>query len=209
MTRKSLLSLLVIATCLAAIGLGTYAYQIDPTETSLGNTQTANTLDLTIDGLNGVNSVKTSLNGNVKPGSQPKATWALANVGDYAGFVDVGSVGVTDLDENDIEEPEAEAGDTTDGAGAGELQDVMNVKLFWDKNGDGWISVGDVILYDGLLSGLPGTTGSENIPLASGGTTWVTAIFDWWPGVDATDSMAMGDTATFNLSFELGQTSAQ
>ena len=194
------LSLLLIAS-LATGMLGSGAWFSD-TETSNGNTFTAGTLDLTLDGQNGTNIVKFTLC-NLRPGSQPAGKFTLANLGSIGGFVDLENINWTSQ-ENGVIEPESQAGDTT--VDVGELQDVLNLRLFHDVDGDGWIGSGDTVFYNGKVKDVPGSF-DQNISLPAGGTTYVTAIFDWWSTAD--DNKAQSDSFTLNMTFELGQQTGQ
>lgn len=77
--RKILLSLLSIV-LVSTVAVGATKAYYDDTETSNGNTFAAGTLDLTVDGNNGTNTVKFTI-ANMKPGDQPKGTYTLNNVG--------------------------------------------------------------------------------------------------------------------------------
>ena len=91
--NKVLLSLMAILLACALVGGGVYAYFSD-VETSTGNTFTAGTLDLNLDGGN-TNVVKFSV-GDVAPGDSGNATWTVSNVGTIDGYLDLESIGVTE-----------------------------------------------------------------------------------------------------------------
>lgn len=199
--KKILFTLMVCVLCLGLVG-GAFAYFSD-TETSTGNTFTAATLDLTLNGQNGVNVQLFNVS-NLKPGSQPKGTYTLRNIGSIPGYIDIENVSWVS-DENSYTEPEIEAGDPD--ASTGELDDVLHVRMFLDYNGDGWISVGDVTFYDGYVNGLP-THFELNEPIpANTGVDFVTEIYDWWN--TSMDNQAQSDSLVINCTFELGQTTAQ
>lgn len=187
-----------------AIG-ATLAYFSD-LETSTGNTFAAGSLDLTIDGGN-VNVVKFDVS-NMRPGSQPKGTYRLANVGTINGFLDIENIVLTEM-ENGCLDPELDAGDTTcgdPGVGEGELGQVVNLRLFVDYNCDGWISTGDKVFFNGLFSTLPGNF-ELNEPLNAGQEVCIVALADWWS--TPLDNLAQGDSMTLDMTFELGQTTGQ
>lgn len=203
--KRILFSILTIG-LVALITVGaTRAYFFDIV-TSYGNTFTAGTLDLTVDGGNS-NVVKFNV-GNMRPDNQPKGTYTLANVGSLNGYLDLEGISVTNS-ENGCVSPETVAGDGTcdnPGPGQGELQNVVNLRLFTDYGCDGWISTGDNVFYNGLVSGLPSNF-ELNEPLNAGSSKCIVALFDWWSTAD--DNMAQGDSMVLNMSFELGQTTGQ
>ena len=182
-----------------AVG-ATKAWFLD-TETSNGNSFTAGSLDLNIDGGN-INVVKFTV-GNMVPGNQPKSGFLLANVGSVKGYLDIENISVTN-NENGRIEPEIAAGDTTDGVG--ELQDVVNLRLFLDYDGNGWIGTGETVFYNGKVGSLPSNFELNEL-LNVGSNVRIGAIFDWWTTPD--DNKAMGDDMTLNMTFELGQTIGQ
>jgi len=129
----------------------TTAYYSD-TESTNNNTFTAGTLDLDIDGNNGANTVKFTVN-NMSPGNQPKGTYTLNNIGTINGYLDLENISVVNY-ENACLDPEINAGDVTcgnPGQSEGELQDVVNLRLFIDYGCDGWISINDNVFYNGLV----------------------------------------------------------
>jgi len=203
---KSVLgSVLVIGIVAAMMTAGTQSWYSD-TETSVGNTFTAGTLDLNIDGGN-TNTVKFTVS-NMAPGNQPRGTWNLMNVGTINGYLDLENITVTSY-ENGCLEPEREAGDATygnPGEGNGELQDVVYVTLFVDRDNSGWYSTGDYKFYDGKVGDLPSHFGI-NETLNAGQSVHIVAIFNWWS--TANDNLAQSDGFTLELTFELAQTKAQ
>ncbi len=196
MKTKILMSIMVIIVAASMIVGATMAYFSD-TETSTGNTFTAGTLDLQIDG-GDVNVVKFNVN-NMRPGNQPKASYVLSNIGSINGKLNITGVAVQNL-ENGITEPEAEAGDVTDPLG--ELGDVVNIRLFIDYNGDGWISTGDNVFYNGKVSSMPASFNLDE-PVAAGASLKIVALLDWWNTPD--DNKAQGDTMIIDFTFELKQ----
>jgi len=203
---KKIIASLAMIVLVSTFAIGATRAYFSDTETSTGNTFTAGTLDLNVDGGN-INVVKFTV-GNMRPGSQPKGTYTLANVGTVNGFIDLENIAVTSY-ENICITPETGAGDITcgnPGMGKGELQDVVNVRLFWDYDGDGWIGVGETVFYNGLVKDLPGNL-EENKPLNAGNTTYITAIFDWWS--TPSDNLAQSDSMVLDLEIELGQDTSQ
>lgn len=203
--KKILISILTIAFA-ASLSVGATSAYFSDTETSNGNTFTAGTLDLNIDGGN-TNVVKFTVN-NMRPGNQPKNGFTLANVGSINGYLDMENISISN-NENGCVDPEIDAGDTTcdtPGAGQGELQDVVNLTLFIDYGCDGWISTGDVVFYNDYAGNLPGNFELDE-PLNAGNTVCVEALFDWWSTTD--DDKAQGDDMTLDMTFELGQSKGQ
>ena len=200
---KKKLSISILALLLVGVlAFGAFAYFSD-TEASTGNSFTAGTLDLNIDGAN-TNVVKFNLD-KMRPGNQPIGKYTLKNVGNISGFLDIEDVTVVNL-ENDLLDPETEAGDTT--ASVGELGQLLNVRLFIDYNGDGWISTGDKVFYDGKVNNIPSSF-NLNESITAGQELTVTAIFDWWSSPGLTDNLAQSDTLQLGLKFELAQTAGQ
>jgi predicted ribosomally synthesized peptide with SipW-like signal peptide len=198
--KRILVSIAIIALMGSVIGGGTIAYFSD-VETSNGNTFTAGTLDLQIDG-GDANVVKFTVN-NFRPGNQPKQSFVLDNVGSLNGYLDLEAIAVTDY-ENGRNDPEIDAGDTTDGVG--ELSSVVNLRLFVDYGGDGWISTGDNVFFNGLVNTLPSSF-ELNEPISAGGTLYIVALFDWWSTPN--DNLAQSDSMVIDIGFELGQTAGQ
>jgi predicted ribosomally synthesized peptide with SipW-like signal peptide len=191
-------SLAVIA---ALVSIGAFAWFSD-TETSNNNTFTAGSLDLVLDGNNGTNVVKWTV-GPINPGNQPKGTFHLVNGGTITGYLDIENIVVTSQ-ENTIIEPEANAGDTTDPEG--ELEDVLNLRLFHDVDCNGWIGTGETVFFNGKVSTIAANY-DQNIAIPAGGNTCITGIYDWWSTPD--DNKAMTDSFELDFTFELGQTSEQ
>lgn len=205
--RRILLSLITIFAIGALIINATKAVFSD-VETSTGNTFSAGSLDLSVDGNNGTNTVKFTLT-NMKPGLQSIKTWSLNNVGSIDGYLDLENILVTN-NENSCLEPETEAGDVTcntPGVGEGELQTVVKLsKLFWDNDCNGWVGVGETAIYDGAVGSIAANY-DINRSLTAGSSQCITAQMNWWNTAD--DNKAMGDDMTLDLTFELAQTTAQ
>lgn len=195
------LALIITATGYAMSGsLDTGAWLSD-NESSTGNTLTAGKLDLTVDGVN-TNVVKFNVNPFV-PGNQPNVTYQLKNEGNITGYLDLQSVTFVDY-ENDLIDPETEAGDiTTD---VGELSGIVGIRIMNDINGDGWLQTGDTIIYDGPISGLASAYDS-NITIPAGGTLHLNVLINWWS--TANDNLAQTDSTVIGMTFELAQTTAQ
>ncbi len=185
-------------TLVATLAVGsTRAYFLD-TEDSSGNTFSSGSLNLTLDGNNGTSVVKWNLN-NLKPGNQPKGTFNLANTGSVSGYLDLENIVVTSY-ENGIIEPESADGDSS--SSEGELEDVLNLRLFHDLDCNGWIGTGESTFFNGKV----GTIASNydlDILIPAGGSTCITGIYDWWDTAD--DNKAMTDSFVLDMTFELRQ----
>ena len=199
--KRILASIVVIALMGVAIGAGTLAYFSD-TETSTGNTFTAGTLDLQVDG-GDVNVVKWTV-ANFKPTGQATKTFALQNVGSISGYLDIENIVVTEY-ENDLIDPEADAGDVT--PSVGELGSVVKINLFIDQDGDGWYDAGDVYIQTNtFIKDLPANFELDQL-MTPGQTIYISGQVNWWSTAD--DNLAQSDSLDLGLEFELGQTAAQ
>jgi len=106
-------SIIVIAGVASMMTIGTHSYYSD-TETSVGNTFTAGTLDLNVDGQDDPNVVHITLS-NMKPDDDTGYyKWILKNVGTLPGKVSVTFSTIIN-DDNGLTEPES-ACDTTGGS---------------------------------------------------------------------------------------------
>ncbi len=194
---KRLLFSLIVLSITSVLAIGATSAYFSDTEVSSANTFTAGTLDLKIDG--GDTAVTKFTIANVRPGSQPKGTFKFMNSGTLPGTLTLSKVTITDT-ENTLTEPEQEAGDTT--SDKGELSSVVNLRIFYDINKDGWISTGEPVVFNGkvsalfapieLIHNLPSMT-EQNIGF----------IFDW--SNTANDNKAQNDSFTLDLEFTLQQ----
>lgn len=189
---------LLIVMMLGTLGTGAW---FSDNETSNGNAFTAGSLDLNVDG-NNTNVVKFTVTG-MRPGNQPTSSWTLANVGSMNGYLDLENITVTNSENGRIE-PEIEAGDTSDGVG--ELQDIVNLRLYIDVDKAGGYSAGDIMIYNGPTGNIAGNY-DQNQLIAAGSDVRLVAVFDWWN--TANDNQAMTDGMTLNMTFELAQTTGQ
>jgi predicted ribosomally synthesized peptide with SipW-like signal peptide len=105
--KKVLISLFIVGILALSIGWGTRSLFTD-TETSSGNTFTAATLDLKVDGNDDPNVVYITLS-NMKPGDDTGYyKWVLKNDGTLPGKVSV-TFSLMTNDENGVNEPEQAA----------------------------------------------------------------------------------------------------
>jgi predicted ribosomally synthesized peptide with SipW-like signal peptide len=117
--RKVLISLFIIGILALGIGWGTHSLFTD-TETSSGNTFTAATLDLKVNGTDDPNVVYITLS-NMKPGDDTGYfKWVLRNAGTLPGKVSV-TFSLIVNDENGINKPEQAAESQPYASSEGEL----------------------------------------------------------------------------------------
>lgn len=190
LNTRILASLAMIVFVGAIVASSTGAFFSD-TETSTGNTFTAGAIDLKIDnssygfdwnrpdavnpngvwGQNGANSWQLSdLTGqlffsfeDLKPGDYGEDTISIHVQNDAWACMAMDLTGTPD---NGINDPEADAGDITDGNG-GELQNYLNF-AFWNDDGDNVYENDEgPLLFQGLASALDGTW--QKIADSSGG----------------------------------------
>ena len=201
-----ILKSLVIVLAMATLAVGATNAYFSDSVTSNGNSFASGTLELNVDGGH-TNVVKFNVT-NMKPGNQPKGSWLVANVGSINGYLDLENIAVSNQ-ENGCNGAEVAAGDVTcdnPGAGQGELDQVVNLRLFVDRDGDGWIGGGDTVFYNGPVGGVAGNY-ELNEPINAGNNTTITAILDWWSTPN--DNLAQTDSMTIDLTFELAQTTGQ
>jgi hypothetical protein len=165
------------------------------------------TLNLEVDGNDEANTVKFTVTA-AGPGQGGTGTWTLVNTGTTPGYIDLESISVTNAENYDVATNEAEAAedvDTSDATGGGELGANLDVVLFIDVNSDGVADAGETVIYAGKLDAIAASY-DQNLPLAAGGTTWVSLT--WSVDISVGNSI-MGDSATLNTSIELSETSGQ
>jgi predicted ribosomally synthesized peptide with SipW-like signal peptide len=198
------MSLMTIAVVGALVAGGIYAYFSD-TETSSGNTFTAGTLDLNLDGGN-INVVKFTVD-DVKPGDSDGATWTVANVGNIPGYLDLESISVseaigTTTDPELADEPTSS--DTT------QLGNYLLVHIFIDTNNNGSWDTGETDIFGtnaapAAINTIAGSYALDLSLAASGGTNYITLL---WSVGTATDNRIQGDSVTLDITFELQQNAA-
>lgn len=196
MNKKILASMVVIGLLALGVGWGTYSYFSD-TET-VQNVFTAGSLDLTVNDHNGVPVNFTAY--NLRPGNQPHWSLTLKNIGTINGKLNISNVVVVS-GENGLTEPEIEAGDTS--SDTGELDDVLNLRLWLDKDHNGWISGGDVMIYNDLVKNLPSSFPIAEPINAGGDVEYIVELYDWWN--TALDNQAQTDTLSITFTFLLYQ----
>jgi predicted ribosomally synthesized peptide with SipW-like signal peptide len=209
--KKIIISLSIIGVVAAiAIG-GTLAYFSD-TETSIGNTFTAGTLNLVpstsgtgpdvskytvTPGSDGVNGKVVFT--NLAPSESGSITWTLQNTGNLAGYLDFESTAVTFGPGTETEPEIADSGnDPTNG----DLGTELGVKLTRDTV---YILGGDSSYVP--ASGLAAALSAEKDKSLAAGATTVYVLS--WNIADTVDNEIQGDTMGLDITFKLGQTSGQ
>ncbi|MEM2111924.1 MAG: TasA family protein [Candidatus Bathyarchaeia archaeon] len=195
-SKKILASIVVIGILALAMGWGTYSYFSD-TET-VQNVFTAGSLDLTVNDQNGVPVTFTA--NNLRPGNQPHWSLTLKNIGTINGKFDISDVDFVS-GENGLTEPEIEAGDAS--ADTDEFDDVLNLRLWLDKDHNGWWSAGDVMIYNGLVKDLPSSFPIAEPINADGDVEFIVELYDWWN--TSLDNQAQTDILSITFTFLLYQ----
>jgi len=202
--KKIIASTLVLIIALTGVIGATAAYFSD-VGTSNGNTFTAGSLDLKVNGsddnvrLFNLSDIHPEY--IVVPDSQPHSQYIITNTGTIKGYLNIKNIVVTNV-ENDCIGPEIAAGDEATSSD-GELGDFLNLRLWVDITEDGWISEGEATFYDGKINDLP----SEfllNLEIPAGGTAKIIGVIsDWWSSPN--DNLAQTDSVTIDLTFTLDQ----
>ena len=202
--KKIIASILVLAIALIGVIGATAAYFSD-IGTSNGNTFTAGSLDLKVNGTDDnvrlFNLSDVHPEYFVVPGNQPHSCYNISNTGTIKGYLNIKDIKVTNVEKGCIG-PEIAAGDDA-ASDIGELGNFLNLKLWVDTNGDGWVSTGENVFFDGKINTLPSSI-LLNLEIPAGGTAKVVGVIsDWWSS--ATDNMAQTDSVTIDLTFTLDQ----
>ena len=202
---------------IALVGGGTWAYFSD-VETSVDNTFTAGTLDLTPDTLDiHVISYSDVYPGwsNVSGGTH-NDSWTLINDGNVDGDLIIAIGAIANAD-NGTEDPEGDtgSGDTTLGDLGAALDVVFWADLnsngsidggVWVDDGNGYMDVGEgEKMYEGDLDSMPATYPPTSGKIDLDGSGSIDVYFD--ASVDTTvGNGIMGDSSTFDITFQLDQT---
>lgn len=162
-----ILKSLMVIVAVAAVSVGATGAYFSDQETVAGNTFTAGSLDLTVDGQN--DPVSFSFTGNdLKPGVQVNAgTVELKNTGSLDGLLSIKVTNPTS-DEGQLFEPELTAGDIAGqeidptgydaNSGDGELWDLSAIKIYFDINNNGVMEWNEPVVANALHTDM--TTGS-------------------------------------------------
>ncbi len=188
------------------VGASSWAYFSD-TESSTGNSLTAGTLDLNVDG--GDSAVTTFSASAVAPGDSGSGSTTLANAGTMSGELDVAFSAITNTGGNS-----GEFGD-----GSGDLGDVAEIAAFLDIDQSGDWSSGDIGLKsDGTTYAHP--TALEYSDIDSYGSVSFDAVVASMAASAADDFVVLwrvptsagnniqGDSVSFDVTFTLEQAAA-
>jgi|WetSurMetagenome_2_1015567.scaffolds.fasta_scaffold03225_9 hypothetical protein len=205
--KKLLLVLMSLA--LAGGLVGSAFALLGDTETSTGNIYTAGTLNLTVDGRDDAN-VQHVIMDKVYPHGADYTyqnfnhQWVVKNEGNLPGTFWVEIKNIQNL-ENDISEPEVDAGDTT--PDVGELGGLTWVKFSENDWGDpypslGWVGSTQFNPFNTALN-MP----SSSVVIPPGSSMKVYMWFDWpsHDGYYGIDNTAQGDSLQFDIVFHLEQ----
>ena len=199
--KKILLSLLTIA-LVATVAVGATRAYFSDTETSVGNSITAGTLDLKVGGQDDPTVAHITLTSIV-----PAAPWttqrgqgfALTNAGSVPGTVTATVKNLVD-NENGCIEPETSAGDVTCGATEGELSGLL-IHTQWLLNQAPWGAIAPGFASLQAVDGVPVT--GANFQLNPGETKNVYLQMYW--DTTPNDNLAQGDGVSYDVEFVLNQ----
>jgi predicted ribosomally synthesized peptide with SipW-like signal peptide len=195
-TRRRLLAgAAAVGVASAGAGAGTMALLSD-NGASTGNSVSAGTLDLTLEGSDATVEFLTAT--DVAPGETGQSSLTLANAGSLTGYVDVEVASLTDY-ENGLAGNENSADGTggDPGAGNGELSDYLEVHAEFRNGPELWSG------FDAAANRLqPGTVYDEDYQL-DGGTS-DDFVFEWQLPSGTGDD-AQSDSVAFALTFSLDQ----
>jgi predicted ribosomally synthesized peptide with SipW-like signal peptide len=199
LNRKIFMSILVIAVVAAMVGMNTFAYFSD-SETSKGNTFTAGTLDLQVNGQNGPLPILVNI--EAKPSQRIVKKIKVKNVGINKGVLDIHYTNVVDsgnLNPEPEQEYERVFGPRDD------ISNALFVDIEVDYNNDGVI---DQVLIPDLtvtLGALKSKTLDFPVPIPAGAEWDIYLSFHLCPNVG---NWGQGDKTTFDIEFTLHQLNA-
>jgi predicted ribosomally synthesized peptide with SipW-like signal peptide len=187
------------------VGAGTYAYFSD-TESSTGNTLTAGTLDLNIDG--GDTAVTTFTAGDVAPGDSGNGSSTLTNIGSITGELDI--------DTSAVSNTPGVGGEF--GGGSGELGASAQIAMYLDVDQSGGWTSGDIGLQsDGTTYSFPTSLNYDEIDDYASETwdaveTMAASVSDDiivnWQVPTGAGNEIQGDSVSFDITFTLEQPAA-
>lgn len=203
LNRKILTSLLVIAVVAVMVGMGTFAYFSD-SETSTGNTFTAGTLDLQVNGRDDSN-VGTLVTIEAKP-SQRKVVGPIKvhNKGTNSGVLDLHFNNVVDL-ENGIVEPEQDYYTANNITERNDISNALFVDLMVDYDGDDVIDETLIPDFVVTLGALKSRTLDFPKPIPPSNTWYIYLSFHLCSNVG---NWGQSDKTTFDIEFTLHQVNA-
>lgn len=187
------------------IGGATFAYFSD-TESSTGNTLTAGTLDLNIDG--GDIAITTFNVSTAAPGDSGSGSSTLTNAGTMAGELDIATSAITNTG--------AASGSTEYGDDSGDLGASAQIAMYLDIDQSGTWNAGDVgLMSDGTTYAFP-TALDYDIINAYDTETWNAVVADMaasaaddiivnWQVPTGAGNAIQGDSVSFDITFVLEQ----
>jgi predicted ribosomally synthesized peptide with SipW-like signal peptide len=191
MDKKILVSMMVIGLVAALAGAGLYAYFND-TETSSGNTFTAGTLDLEVNGGGSVLPISVS---NMKPGDADEVTIKVDNTGSIAGYL---CMWIKDVTNSPGTTPEPEP--TPDN---GELGASIQITIWLDDGDNIWEEGEKVYIGPAWLNDLNNIKVVKNELLGAVSTAYIGFA---WKIPTTVGNEIMDDSVTFTIEFALTQT---
>ncbi len=196
--KKILLSMLAIAAVSIAAFESTKALFSDQ-ETSVGNTFTAGTLDLKVDGKDGDSVATRYTIENVQPGfNEMVGQIKVKNSGSIDGKYWIEIANVIN-NENECNAPEVNIGDTTCDETEGELGD--KISGYFQENISPWSHLSPSFSSLNAADGVSMKTASGML-LAGEERPFV--LYAKWLPTDS-DNMAQGDNVSFDIIFHLEQ----
>ena len=204
MNKKIILSLSVIAAVAAIVVGGTMAYFSD-TEKSAGNTFTAGTIDISVDGHNPWSETAAYTLDDMKPGYVDHTNFVIKNKGTNPANITKSITGISD-DENGIDEPECVAysgswdGSTCSGGTAvNNLQNVITYDLSVVVKDSNSNPIWNQTLYnnDKTIAEIQAVGGMFLGMIPVGGTMEVTESYHMLKGAG---NKYQSDKMTFNIT---------
>jgi spore coat-associated protein N len=188
--KKLLVSLMSMVMVIAMVGGGAFAYFTD-SETSTGNSFTAGTLDLKLNGADAP-VVKPIDWANKQPGDSGTYTFNVQNAGSLAGFLNIGVAQTPS--EGTLTEPEQVA-ETAIGHTVN-IADEMNFKVT--------VTIGTgspVVIYNGMLKNYAQSPDDIAFPANTPGTVLV----EWSIDGPTVGNEIQGDSVLVDMAFNLTQ----
>ncbi|MBI0584589.1 MAG: hypothetical protein ISF22_10240 [Methanomassiliicoccus sp.] len=190
--KRAAIAVIVLAMAAVFSSGMIYAYFND-SETSPGNSFTAGTLDLKINGVDDpVPATFTAT--NLAPGSHGNAKMTVSNAGTIGGTL-VGKISAVSNSGGSTPEPEIASG-----ADNGELGAAMTITIYRDANANGQYDSGETLYFNNH----PAVTSDWDMgSLAAGGSLEVSVYYDIPTTVG---NNIMADVCTFSIQYTLTQT---
>jgi predicted ribosomally synthesized peptide with SipW-like signal peptide len=218
-SRKILSSIVIIALLALSLGYGAIAVFTDE-ETTETNILTAGTLDLTVNDENEPLTLKIEVS-NIAPGyDSGYYKWNCKNVGSLTGNLTVTFSAIVN-DDNGLNDPETDAGDSTGGDGEGELGQYLKPKGMWGPYGWSVPSIVISVWQTGPTNpwGTPGLNGWGDKTFVYGALAPGAEIAMFlqltldenlriWDGtkwIEVDDNIIQSDSVEFTITFKLEQ----